>query len=233
MRGMTRAITSVCAAGVLVAGGLAGCGGGSGSDGAAAPSGSASSAPSSATPTGSASPSQNAPTAPAGSTFVDGPGTEVRFALPDDWKVFDAEAISSGKDKALLEELEKTFSMNADELAQVFGQLDLMVVGPPEQEFAPNVNVVANGLTTLPAASDLATQLGKLGAKTGTPRDETTPLGPAIVVPYTLASGGHEVRGRSIVLEGPDGFVTVTVSHITDKGADAVTSTVLKTIAAA
>ncbi len=154
----------------------------------------------------------------------------MRFALPDDWKVFDPEAISSGKDKALLKELEKTFSMNADELAQVFGQLDLMVVGPPEQEFAPNVNVVANGLTALPAASDLATQLGKLGAKTGTPRDETTPLGPAIVVPYTLESGGHEVRGRSIVLEGPDGFVTVTVSHITEKGADAVTSSVLETI---
>ncbi len=97
----------------------------------------------------------------------------MRFALPGDWKVFDAEAISSGKDKALTQELEKTFSMNADQLAQVFGQLDLMVVGPPEQEFAPNVNVVANG------------------------------------------------------------FVTVTVSHITEKGADAVTSTVLKTIAAA
>ena len=45
--------------------------------------------------------------------------------------------------------------MNADQLAQVFGQLDLMVVGPPEQEFAPNVNVVANGLTELPAANDL------------------------------------------------------------------------------
>ncbi len=154
----------------------------------------------------------------------------MRFALPDDWKVFDPEAISSGKDKALLKELEKTFSMNADELAQVFGQLDLMVVGPPEQEFAPNVNVVANGLTALPAASDLATQLGKLGAKTGTPRDETTPLGPGDRGALHLESGGHEVQGRSIVLEGPDGFVTVTVSHITEKGADAVTSSVLETI---
>ena len=227
MRRRTGVLTSVCAAALLVAGGLAGCGGG-GEDAVAS-----SAASSGASASASASPSAGAASAPAGTKLVEGPDTGVRFALPDDWKVFDAKAISSGKDKALIKELEKTFSMNADQLAQVFGQLDLMVVGPPEQEFAPNVNIVANGLTTLPAASDLATQLEKLGAKTGTPRDETTPLGPAIVVPYTLSSGGHEVQGRSIVLEGPEGFVTVTVSHITEKGADAVTATVLKTITAA
>ena len=224
---MTRARTTVCAAVAVVSVGLAGCSGSAGGDGSAASSQSGSSSARAA----AAGPSASAASAPTGSKFVEAKGTGLRFAVPDDWKLFDAEAISSGKDKALIKELEKTFSMNADQLARVFGQLDLMVVGPPVKKFAPNVNVVANGLTKLPAASDLATQLEKFGAKTSTPRDETTPLGPAIVVPYTLSSGGNEVKGRSIVLEGPKGFVTITVSHVDDAAADALTATILTTAA--
>jgi hypothetical protein len=156
----------------------------------------------------------------------------VRFAAPEDWKVFDATAITEGKDKALVKALTQMYQVDESQLAQMFSQMDVMVMGPVESKFAPNVNVVPNGLTKLPPASDLAAELGKLGAKTGTPRDLTTALGPAILVPYELTSGTNKVKGRSIVLKGPKGFVTVTVSHITDKGADAVTSSVLDTISA-
>ncbi len=156
----------------------------------------------------------------------------LRFAVPKDWKVFDATAITEGKDKAMVKELTQMYQVDESQLAQMFGQMDLMVLGPVENRFAPNVNVVANGLTTLPPAGDLAAVLGKLGATTGTPRDVTTALGPAILVPYDLSSGGNQVQGRSIVLEGPNGFATVTVSHITDEGADAVTASVLESISA-
>ena len=49
-------------------------------------------------------------------------------------------------------------------------------------------------------------------------------------MPYSVASGENTVRGRSIVLEGPDGFVTITVSDITDKAAEAVTEQILSTV---
>lgn len=217
----TGVLTSVCAAAVLVAGGLAGCSSGGGS--AAAPASAATSAPASASAPAS-------PSAPAGTTWVQAKSSGLRFAVPDDWKVFDATAVTEGKNTAMVTELTRMYQVDEKQLAQMFGQMDVMVMGPVENRFAPNVNVVPNGLSTLPAASDLAAELEKLGATTGTPRDVSTALGPAILVPYELSSGGNQVKGRSIVVEGPNGFATVTVSHITDKGADAVTSSVLTSI---
>jgi hypothetical protein len=224
----TGVLTSVCAAAVLVAGGLSGCGGGGG-DAAASPAVSSGASASASAP---ASPSAGAASAPAGTTWAQAKTSGLRFAVPEDWKVFDATAVTEGKDKELVKELTQTYGVDESALADIFGSMDLMVVGPIEQKFAPNVNVVPNDLTKLPTATDLAAQLDKAGATTGTPRDETTPLGPAIVVPYELTSGGNTVKGRSIVLEGPNGFVTVTVSHISDEGADAVAKSVLSTISA-
>ena len=218
---------SACAAAVLVAG----CSGGSG--GAAGAASAASAATSTqASPSPSASASAGAAAAPAGTTWAQAKTSGLRFAVPEDWDVFDATAITEGKDKAMIKELTRMYQVDEGQLAQMFGQMDVMVLGPVESKFAPNVNVVPNGLTKLPPASDLAAELGKLGATTGTPKDVTTALGPGILVPYDLTSGPNKVKGRSIVLEGPNGFVTVTVSHITDKGADAVTSSVLDTISA-
>lgn len=225
MRRTVRLLTTVSTAAVLVAGGLAGCSGGSGSDAGTSASGggaTASGAP--------ASPSAGPATAPAGTAFVETRTSGLKFALPQDWQVFDAKKITEGGDKALVKELAQTYNVTESQLTQIFGQMDLMVVGPTEKRFAPNVNVVANALTALPAASDLAAELGKVGAKTGTPRDATTPLGPAIVVPYSLTSGSNEVKGRSIVFKGPKGFVTVTVSHVDDARADQLASMILSTV---
>ncbi|MFL6151799.1 MAG: hypothetical protein ACJ72B_05390 [Ornithinibacter sp.] len=226
----TGVLTSVCAAAVLVAGGLAGCSSGGGS--AAAPASAATSAQASASaPAPTSTPaSAGTASAPAGTTWVQAKSSGLRFAVPDDWKVFDATAVTEGKNTAMVTELTRMYQVDEKQLAQMFGQMDVMVMGPVENRFAPNVNVVPNGLSTLPAASDLAAELEKLGATTGTPRDVSTALGPAILVPYELSSGGNQVKGRSIVVEGPNGFATVTVSHITDKGADAVTSSVLTSI---
>ena len=236
MRRRTGVLTSVGAAAVLAAGGLAGCsGGGGGAAGAARTATSAqASASTSISPSASASssPSTGVASAPAGTTRVQAKKSGLRFAVPEDWTVFDATAITQGKDPAMVKELTRMYQVDEEQLAQMFGQMDVMVTGPVEKRFAPNVNVVPNGLTTLPAAGDLAAELEKLGATTGTPRDVTTVLGPAILVPYEMSSGGNQVKGRSIVLEGPNGFATVTVSHITDKGADAVTTSVLESISA-
>ena len=229
MRGSTRGFVSVAVAAVLVVGGVAGCSGG-GDSGASSPaSGAASGGAAGTASGGSASPSAAPVEAPAGTTFVEAKGSRLRFAVPQDWSVLDPSTLSTEPDSPIAKELEKTYQLSAEQLAQVFGQMQLMVVGPAERSFAPNVNVVPNPLTSLPAATDLAAELGKVGAKTGTPRDATTPLGPAIVVPYELQSGKNLVQGRSIVLKGPEGFVTITVSHITDKGADAVTDDILAT----
>ncbi len=223
---------SACAAAVLVAGGLAGCSGGGGATAGAASAATSTKASPSPSASASAGAGAASASAPAGTTWVQAKTSGLRFAVPDDWTVFDATAITEGKDKAMIKELTRMYQVDESQLAQMFGQMDVMVLGPVESKFAPNVNVVPNGLTKLPPATDLAAELGKLGATTGTPKDVTTALGPAILVPYDLTSGPNKVKGRSIVLEGPNGFVTVTVSHITDKGADAVTSSVLDTISA-
>lgn len=229
MRGSTRGFVSVSVAAVLVAGGVTGCSGG-GDGGASTPaSGAASSGTAGTASGGAASPATSPVETPAGTTFVEAKDSRLRFAVPEDWSVLDPSTLSTDPDSAIAKELEKTYQLSAEQLSQVFGQMQLMVVGPAEKSFAPNVNVVPNPLTALPPATDLAAELDKVGAKSGTPRDATTPLGPAIVVPYELQSGKNLVKGRSIVLEGPEGFVTITVSHITDEGADAVTANILST----
>jgi hypothetical protein len=119
-----------------------------------------------------------------------------------------------------------------EQFAQSLAGMDLMVMGPMDGTFAPNVNVVPNVLSELPPAANLASELSSVGATPGTPSDETTPLGPAILVPYSLTNGQLDVTGRSIVVGGPDGFVTITVSHVDDKKADAVADTLLSTLSA-
>ena len=232
MRLTGRGVASVSMAAVLVAGGAAGCSGGSdgpGGGASATTSGGASIGTGGTASGASASPTAPPVEAPAGTTFVEGKSSGLRFAVPEDWKVLDPAALETDSDSALAKSLEKTYGVSADQLSKVFGAMDLVMMGPPEKSFAPNVNVVPNPLTALPTATDLASELDKIGAKTGTPRDATTPLGPAVVVPYELQSGANLVKGRSIVLKGPNGYVTITVSDVDAKAADAVTDDILAT----
>ena len=228
MRRPPRALTSVSVVAVLVAGGVTGCSGGDGGGGtasSAAASGGASVTASSA----SAVPSAEAPQ---GTSWVETKASGLRFAVPEDWTVFDTASLTQNRDEALIKELTETFDMTEEQLAQTFEQMDLMVVGPPQDDFAPNVNVVRNLLTALPAGSAMAAELESVGATVGTPSEETTPLGPAVVVPYSLTSGSTDIKGRSVVVEGPDGFVTLSISHVSEDLADDVTSTILSTIGA-
>ena len=222
-----RVLTSVSAAVVLAAGGLAGCSGGDDPD-AAAPSGSTGAA-SSAT----ASPSPVASVAlPAGSEWATAADSGLRFAVPDTWEPIDAAALAAGESNAAVDQLLETMGVTQEEFVQSMAGMELMVMGPAESNFAPNVNVVPNALSELPPAENLASELSSIGATTGTPSDETTPLGPAILVPYSLKSGELDIKGRSIVTGGPNGFVTITVSHVDDQAADAVAATLLETLSA-
>ena len=224
-----RTLTSLGLAAVLCVGALAGC---SGQDDDAtatpttAPSTSASAGADSAAP----SPSTSRPPAPEGTQWVATASSGLRFAAPDDWKVFDTDTLTTDRDEGLIKELTQTYDVTEEQLGQIFASMDLVVIGPAQDGFAPNVNVVPNPLTALPEASELASELEKIGATAGTPRDVTTELGPAIVVPYSVASGTNEVKGRSIVLEGPDGFVTITVSDVTDEAAEDLTEQILSTV---
>ena len=51
-------------------------------------------------------------------------------------------------------------------------------------------------------------------------------------MPYSLTSNELDIKGRSIVVGGPNGFVTITVSHVDDEAADAVAATLLSTLSA-
>ena len=228
MRRPPRALTSVSVVAVLVAGGVTGCSEGDGGGGTA----SSTAASASASLTASSASAGPSAEAPQGTSWVETRASGLRFAVPEDWSVFDTASLTQDRDEALIKELTETFGMTEEQLAQTFEQMDLMVVGPPQDDFAPNVNVVRNLLTALPAGSAMAAELESVGATVGTPSEETTPLGPAVVVPYSLTSGSTDIKGRSVVVEGPDGFVTLSISHVSEDLADDVTSTILSTIGA-
>lgn len=224
MRGTTRVLTSVSAAVLLAVGGLAGC---SGSDDPGAAGTSSSPAASSSAPAPAASVAL-----PAASVWATATESGLRFAVPDTWEPIDAETLTSGGSNAAVDQLLETMGVTREEFVASMQGMELMVMGPVESNFAPNVNVVPNALSELPPATNLASELDSIGATTGTPSDETTPLGPAILVPYSLSSGDLDIKGRSIVVGGPNGFVTITVSHVDDKAADAVAATLLSTLSA-
>ena len=226
MRRPMRILTSVSAAALVAVGGLAGCTGSD--DPVATASGAASSA--------SSAPASPSPAAsvelPSGSQWATATDSGLRFAVPDTWEPIDAEALASGGSNASVDQLLETMGVTREEFVASMQGMELMVMGPVESRFAPNVNVVPNALSELPPASNLASELGSIGATTGTPSDETTPLGPAILVPYSLTSNELDIKGRSIVVGGPNGFVTITVSHVDDEKADAVADTLLSTLSA-
>ena len=226
MRRPMRILTSVSAAALVAVGGLAGC---SGSDDPGATASGAASAASSAP----ASPSPAASVAlPSGSQWATATDSGLRFAVPDTWEPIDAETLASGGSNASVDQLLETMGVTREEFVASMQGMELMVMGPVESSFAPNVNVVPNALSELPPASNLASELDSIGATTGTPSDVSTPLGPAILVPYSLTSNELDIKGRSIVVGGPNGFVTITVSHVDDEAADAVAATLLSTLSA-
>ncbi len=123
---------------------------------------------------------------PAGSEWATAADSGLRFAVPDTWEPIDAAALASGESNAAVDQLLETMGVTQEEFVQSMAGMELMVMGPAESNFAPNVNVVPNALSELPPAENLASELSSIGATTGTPSDETTPLGPAILVPYSL-----------------------------------------------
>ncbi len=69
-----------------------------------------------------------------------------------------------------------------------------------------------------------------MSATAGTARTATTPLGDAVVLPYTLPLAAYTVEGRAIVAEAPDGFISIAVSHTSAEEADALTEQVLSSL---
>ena len=231
MRGSLRVLVSASAAALVGLGALTGCSGG---DTPAQESGTTTSSTSPAgEATASASPSAaGSVELPADSRWVTATKSGLRFAVPDDWASIDAEKVLAGESNPGVDQLLETMGVTQEQFAQSLAGMDLMVMGPMDGTFAPNVNVVPNVLSELPPAANLASELSSVGATPGTPSDETTPLGPATLVPYSLTNGQLDIKGRSIVVGGPNGFVTITVSHVDDKAADAVADTLLSTLGA-
>ena len=228
MRGSLRVLVSASAAALVGLGALTGCSGG---DAPAAESGTTSSS-GSTTGEATASASATAVGLPADSTWATAPRSGLRFAVPDTWTPVSAETLAGSADSDSVKALLESMQVTKEELLASMAGMDVLVMGPAEKNFGPNVNAVPNSLTELPPSNSFAAELTKLGATTGTPREVSTALGPAIVVPYTLPNGDTTIVGRSIVVGGPNGFVTITVSHVDNKAADAVADTLLSTLGA-
>lgn len=219
-RSITLSSSALALAGLVVLGGCSGTGSGETSPAPAASS-------SSVAPE---SPSAGAAQLPEGAQWAESSTAKVRFAVPKTWSVVDATKLFESGDEAKIAAAAKDLGLTADQLRQAAGQIDVLVTGPPVKEFAPNVNVVPNALTALPDESALAAELTTIGAQAGPGDTRPTPLGEAIVVPYTLKQGTTTVQGRSIVAPVAGGFTTITVSHVDTQAADTIADQVLATL---
>lgn len=228
MRGLLRVLVSGSAAALVGLGALTGCSGGD------TPSPESGTTTSSASSTGEATASAS-PTAvalPAKSAWATAPRSSLKFAVPVTWTPVSTELLESGADSDAVKALLETMNVSREQFLASMAGMDVIVMGPAEKNFGPNVNVVPNSLTELPSGSSFGAELTQLGATIGTPREVTSALGPAVLVPYTLPSGATTIVGRSIVVGGPNGYVTITVSHVDEQAADAVADTLLSTLSA-
>ncbi|MGL4177552.1 MAG: hypothetical protein ACRCSN_15915 [Dermatophilaceae bacterium] len=188
--------------------------------------------PSEAGPT--TSPSTTGAAAPSGYRVVESPGVRTRFAVPEAWTVVDVEEAIAGGDQKGLGVAAQSLGVTTEQFTQAAQSIDLMVIGPRKDDFSPSINTVpAPGLTELPRADQVSGELTGIGAKVGSAREETTAAGPALVVPYTLAVGAVTVHGRTVVVEGSGGVVTLTVSTADAGQSDDIAQAVLATLAAA
>lgn len=221
-RHITLSSSALALAGLVV---LGGCSGTSTEERTPAPAASSSAA-------APESPSASAAELPDGAQWAESSASKVRFAVPKTWSVVDATKLFESGDEAAIASAAKDLGLTADQLRQAAGQIDVLVTGPPVKQFAPNVNVVPNALTALPDESVLGAQLESIGAKVSPGATRPTPLGEAIVVPYTLKQGTTTVHGRSIVAPVADGFTTITISHVDTQAADTIADQVLATLQA-
>jgi hypothetical protein len=222
MRAKTGVLKSFVAV-AIAALALGGCGG-------QAPSTTGGSAGSAAATSASPSPT-GTPEPPSGSTWVTAPRSGVRFPVPEGWKSLSfREVLDSGDPKAIADAA-KTMGVSAAELDSLADQIEVVVFGPTVKRFAVNINAVPQPGTAMPSVEEATAQLTQIGGKIGTPRTGTTALGKSLVVPYTLTLQGITVQGRTILIETPGGVATITVSHVTEADADALTQAILDNVA--
>ncbi|MGL5865607.1 MAG: hypothetical protein ACRCYX_06995 [Dermatophilaceae bacterium] len=179
-----------------------------------------------------ASPSAAAASAPDGFQLVEAPGVRTQFAVPDSWTVVDVQKAVAGGDQKGLAAAAESLDITAEQFTQAAQSIDLMVIGPRKNDFSPNVNAVPMpNVTEVPPAEKITGELAGIGAKVGTARKETTAAGATLVVPYTLALGTTTVQGRSVVVKGAGGVVTLTVSTADAGQSDEITRAILATLA--
>jgi hypothetical protein len=152
--------------------------------------------------------------------------------VPDTWTVNDPAKVLAQGDKAAITKVAQALGLSADQFEAAAQGIELFVIGPAENGFSPNINVTPNSLSTMPSAAALASEMQSVGATVGTARTVKTPIGEAIVLPYTLPLGDLAIEGRAIVAETPDGFVSLAVSHPSAKEADALTEQVISSLGA-
>ncbi|MDO5736270.1 MAG: hypothetical protein Q4P15_07330 [Propionibacteriaceae bacterium] len=198
----------------------------------AAPESSGSSEPVSPTESPSAAEEMpaGAPELPEGSQWAESSTQGIRFAVPATWSVVDPQKLFTSGSEQDIEAAATEMGMTVAELQQASTQIDIMVMGPAEAQFAPNVNVVPTALKALPTEEMMAAELESVGATPAQGSTQSTDLGEVIVVPYVLELESSTVHGRSILVPVSDGFTSITVSHVTDADAEALTEQLLSTL---
>lgn len=225
-RGAVRRRRVVVCAAFLAAIGLVGCSSSGDSPSAATEA-------STATSAGTSSASASSTTAaPAGTQWAEATGTGVRFAVPETWTVNDPAKVLAQGDPDAIEKVAEALGVTASQFEDAAKSTELYVMGPTRNGFSPNISVMPNSLTSMPTSAAMASDMESIGAKVGTARNATTPLGDAVVLPYTIQLGAYTVEGRLIAAETPNGVAAMGVSHTSAERADALTEQILATLGA-
>lgn len=170
------------------------------------------------------------PELPNGFQWAESSTQGIRFAVPGTWTAVDAKQIIGSGSEADIESAAQDMGLSVDQLRQAAEQIDIIVMGPAVDGFAPNINVVPTSLTELPTQEALAAEAESVGASVGQGSVREAPGGQAMVLPYVLELETANVQGRAIVAPVPGGFTSITVSHINAEDADALTDQILASL---
>ena len=175
-------------------------------------------------------------TSPAGSTFAESPKAGIRFAIPAEFTALNPSALSGVSGDELPAAIVAMASVQGLDpgafLAQLAAQTDLLVVGPPVDGFAPNLNVITNPAPVLPDAAAITTQLEAVGATNVTVTPVATSLGDGIVTSYEVDTGTKTIFGGQLGTVTPTGTAMISATANDRATTDEIVQTIIATVTA-
>lgn len=166
--------------------------------------------------------------APAGSQMLTADDCGVRFAVPADWTVLDAETLASAPDDPRFKHYADSVNVQPNQLRQVVDRVDVMAAG----QGGENINALKHpDMPELPSESALETELTNFNVDLVSTDDVDTAIGTGILVRFTLPETMPLRGGAGLFVEVGGAVVNITATAADDARATELIKTVIASLA--